>query len=95
MTATIRGKSGKDLLRSMLNEHDDCTNMIEVVTEAYEPFSITDVNDSFHLHISKTEFLTILAGRMRVIETKLENLGLRIGEDVQEDQARQNDKEAV
>lgn len=84
MTTIIRGKSGKELLRTMLSEHDECAAIIETVQDAAEPFTVSDVRYEFKLFITRTELLTILAGRMRVIETKLENLGLKIGDEVAE-----------
>jgi len=87
MTTTIRGKSGKSALRELLDQHDDCQRLMEIAVDGLEPFHVTDddhgTGQSFFIQISKDEFIQVLQARLQVINTKLENLGLKIGDEVE------------
>ena len=84
MTTTIRGKSGKSALRELLDQHDQCVALIDEVKDIGEPIiahSKTDFVSEYE--ITKDEFVGILQARLQVINTKLENLGLKIGDEVE------------
>lgn len=87
MTTTIRGKSGKSALRELLDQHDECVALIDLSKLMVEPMVVREVRDieecSAMISITKEELVGILQARLQVINTKLENLGLKIGDEVE------------
>lgn len=84
MTTTIRGKSGKSALRELLDQHDECLFLVESASSYGGPFKIALSNGvDTQLSITSLELQNILNDRLQVINTKLENLGLKIGDEVE------------
>lgn len=83
MTTMIRGKSGKESLRKLLTLHDELTILIESAKKMEEPLVVKASNkEELSIEITKEELILILQARLQVINTKLENLGLKIGDDI-------------
>ena len=84
MTTTIRGNSGKKELRELLEQHDACMETMKRMEELQEPLRVVSTNTEAYLEVSALEVFSILQARLLRINTKLENLGLKIGDDVAE-----------
>lgn len=85
MTTTIRGKSGKETLVALLRQHDECQDNIEYSKTLVDPITLSDSTKCIStVTITCEELLQVLQARLQVINTKLENLGLKIGDEVME-----------
>jgi hypothetical protein len=87
MTTTIRGKAGKSALRELLDQHDECLATIETLKFMVEPLRVCDRGTDegcLELSVTRDEIFNVLFMRRNTIETKLENLGLKIGDEVME-----------
>lgn len=89
MTTTIRGKSGKEALVSLLTQHDECSDLMAKARRMIEPIMVVgndaayDGMQSLSIDINSDELTGILQARLQVINTRLENLGLKIGDEVE------------
>ena len=87
MTTTIRGKSGKSALRELLDQHDQCGALLDLAIRMTEPFQVVapidDGESGRSIDITKDELMGVLYSRLAAINTRLENLGLKIGDEVE------------
>ena len=83
MTTTIRGKSGKDSVRALLDEHDKLMETMEKAGTLEEPLRIVSASVDGYLEVTSLEVFALLQARKQRVETKLENLGLKIGDEVE------------
>lgn len=84
MTTTIRGKSGKDSVRALLDEHDKLMETMDRASTLEEPLRVVSATSEEYLEVSALEVFSLLQARKQRVETKLENLGLKIGDEVVE-----------
>lgn len=85
MTTIIRGKSGKDDLIDLLVKHGESVAQLAYAKNMIEPLIVREFeNPESFMAISKDELTGVINTRLQVINTKLENLGLKIGDEIAE-----------